>query len=110
MIVDTLEDTTQSAPVGETPWMQLPLRAFLTGPDLPVTVTLSDSGVDAVILGRAGTSLVGVTRDGCIVRGADTMLAVPVTDPTRKVELLRAALAADAAARRGLAVSTPREI
>ena len=110
MIVDTLEDTTQSAPAGETSWMQLPLRAFLTGPDLPVTVTLSDSGVDAVILGRAGTDLVEALRDGRIVRYPDTTLAVPVTDPARQVELLRAALAADVAARQTLADTVQQRI
>ena len=109
--MDTLEDTNGTATSGtaatdtvETaPWMQLPLRAFLTGPDLPVAVTLSASGVDAVLLGRVGTATVEVLREGSIVREADTMLAVPVTDPTRQVELLRAALVADVAARQGLA-------
>jgi hypothetical protein len=103
--VDTSEDTTQPAPAATTemPWMQLPLRAFLAGPDLPVTVTLSASGVDAVLLGRAGSATVEVLREGRIVGEADTMLAVPVTDPTRQVELLRAALTADVAARQALA-------
>ncbi len=109
--MDTLEDTngtatndTAAADTVETaPWMQLPLRAFLTGPDLPVAVTLSASGVDSVLLGRVGTATVEVLREGSIVREADTTLAVPVTDPTRQVELLRAALVADVAARQGLA-------
>jgi hypothetical protein len=108
--VDTPEDTTTNNPTqpasyaAETPWMQLPLRAFLTGdPGLPLAVTLSTSGVDAVLLGRVGTATVEVLREGSIVREADTMLAVPVTDPTRQVELLRAALAADVTTRQGLA-------
>ena len=104
--MDTLEDTTGTADAtAETaPWMQLPLRAFLTGePSLPVAVTLAVSGVDAVLLGRVGNATVEVLREGRIVREADTMLAVPVTDPARQVELLRAALVADVAARRGLA-------
>ena len=107
--MDTLEDTTNNptapaADAAETPWMQLPLRAFLTGePGLPVAVTLAVSGVDAVLLGRVGTATVEVLREGRIAREADTMLAVPVTDPARQVELLRAALVADVAARQGLA-------
>lgn|GEM_PF-4201614 len=110
--MDILEDTTgttingtaATAATAETaPWMQLPLRAFLTGePGLPIAVTLAVSGVDAVLLGRTGTATVEVLRDGRIVREADTMLAVPVTDPTRQVELLTAALVADIAARQGL--------
>jgi hypothetical protein len=109
--VDTLEDTTANPTTDSAAadaaqaaqWMQLPLRAFLLGPDLPLAVTLSNSGVDAVLLGRADTASVEVLRDGRIVREADTMLAVPVTDPTRQAELLRAALAAEVAARRALA-------
>jgi len=109
--VDTPEDTTITNPVdGSTaadtaePWMQLPLRAFLTGePGLPVAVTLSTSGLDAVLLGRVGTATVELLREGRIVREADTMLAAPVTDPARQVELLRAALVADVAARQALA-------
>jgi hypothetical protein len=109
--VDTLEDTTANPTTDPAAtdaaqaaqWMQLPLRAFLLGPDLPIAVTLSNSGVDAVLLGRADTASVEVLRDGRVVREADTMLAVPVTDPTRQAELLRAALAADVAARRALA-------
>src|SRR5207247_10128640 len=42
-------------------------------------------------------------RDGRIVREPDTMLAAPVTDPTRQAELLRAALAAEVATRWALA-------
>ena len=109
--MDTPEDTTITNPVdGSTtadtaePWMQLPLRAFLTGePGLPVAVTLSSSGLDAVLLGRVGTATVELLREGRIVREADTMLAAPVTDPARQVELLRAALVADVAARQALA-------
>jgi len=109
--VDTPEDTTITNPGdGSTaaataePWMQLPLRAFLTGePVLPVAVTLSTSGVDAVLLGRVGTATVELLREGRIVREADTMLAAPVTDPARQVELLRAALVADVTARKALA-------
>jgi hypothetical protein len=112
--VDTLEDTTNNPTnnrttdsatdaAQEAPWMQLPLRAFLLGPDLPLAVTLTSSGADAVLLGRADTASVEVLRDGRIVREADTMLAVPVTDPTRQAELLRAALAADVSARQALA-------
>jgi len=109
--VDTPEDTTITNPGdGSTgaataqPWMQLPLRAFLTGqPVLPVAVTLSASGVDAVLLGRVGSATVEVLREGRIVREADTMLAAPVTDPARQVELLRGALLADVAARQALA-------
>ncbi len=101
----TLEDTTDN-PTNDsaqaTQWMQLPLRAFLLGPDLPLAVTLTTSGAEAVLLGRADTASVEVLRDGRIVREADTMLAVPVTDPTRQAELLRAALAADAATRQAL--------
>jgi hypothetical protein len=108
--VDTLEGTTDNRAkdsatdaAQEAPWMQLPLRAFLLGPDLPLAVTLTSSGADAVLLGRADTASVEVLRDGRIVREADTVLAVPVTDPTRQAELLRAALAADVAARQALA-------
>jgi len=90
--------------------MQLPLRAFLTGPDLPVTVTLTNPGVDAVLLGPAGPASVDVARDARIVREADTMLAVPVTDPTRQVELLRAALSADVAARQTLAATAAQRL
>jgi len=90
--------------------MQLPLRAFLTGPDLPVTVTLTNTGVDAVLLGPAGPASVDVARDARIVREADTMLAVPVTDPTRQVELLRAALSADVAARQTLAATAAQRL
>jgi hypothetical protein len=115
--VDTLEDTTDTptrgsatADTAETAWMQLPLRAFLTGPDLPVTVTLTNTGVDAVLLGPAGPASVDVARDGRIVREADTMLAVPVTDPTRQVELLRAALSADVAARQTLAATAAQRL
>ena len=104
--MDTLEDTTTNPTPGrataEASWMQLPLRAFLAGPDLPVTVTLAGSGVDAVILGRADTGTVELVREGRIAREADTTLAVPVTDPARQAELLRAALAADIATRRAL--------
>src|SRR5439155_3578897 len=52
--VDTLEDTTANVtkdnsakdsaatdPTQATQWMQLPLRAFLLGPDLPLAVTLT---------------------------------------------------------------------
>jgi hypothetical protein len=109
--VDTPEGTTITNPVdGPTvadtaePWMQLPLRAFLTEePGLPVAVTLSTSGLDAVLLGRVGTATVELLREGRIVRETDTMLAAPVTDPARQVELLRAALVADVAARQALA-------
>ena len=106
--MDTLEDTTNdptqpAADAAETAWMQLPLRAFLTGPDLPVAVTLVTSGVDAVLLGRSGTATVEVLREGRILHEADSMLATPVTDPARQVELLRAALAANVAARQALA-------
>jgi hypothetical protein len=105
--VDTLEDTTDNPtitdPAQAAQWMQLPLRAFLLGPDLPLAVTLTTSGAEAVLLGRADTVSVEVLRDGRIVREADTMLAAPVTDPTRQAELLRAALAADVAARQTLA-------
>ncbi len=108
--MDTLEGTTDNSTkesatdaAREAQWMQLPLRAFLLGPDLPLAVTLTSSGADAVLLGRADTASVEVLRDGRIVREADTMLAVPVTDPTRQAELLRAALAADVAARQALA-------
>ena len=101
----TLEDTTDN-PTNDsaqaTQWMQLPLRAFLLGPDLPLAVTLTTSGAEAVLLGRADTASVEVLRDGRIVREADTMLAVPVTDPTRQAELLRAALVADVATRQAL--------
>jgi hypothetical protein len=113
--VDTLEDTTDNpttdnptkdsaatAPTQATQWTQLPLRAFLLGPDLPLAVTLTTSGVDAVLLRRADTASVELLRDGRIVREPDTMLAAPVTDPTRQAELLRAALAADAATRQAL--------
>src|SRR5213082_1171788 len=109
MIVDTLEDTTNTATqpaadAAQTSWMQLPLRAFLTGePGLPVAVTLSASGLDAVLVGRVGTAAVELLREGRIVREADTTLAAPVTDPTRQVELLRAALVADVTARKALA-------
>jgi hypothetical protein len=108
--VDTLEDTTDNPTKDSaadaaqaTQWMQLPLRAFLLGPDLPLAVTFATSGAEAVLLGRVDTASVEVLRDGRIVREADTMLAVPVTDPTRQAELLRAALAADVAVRRALA-------
>src|SRR5437763_1616200 len=75
------------------PWMPLPLRACLTWePGLPVAVTLSASGLDAVLVGRVGTAAVELLREGRLVREADTTLAAPVTDPTRQVELLRAAL------------------
>src|SRR5213083_1468438 len=109
MTVDTLEDTTGNRTKDSatdaaqaTQWMQLPLRAFLLGPDLPLAVTLTTSGAEAVLLGRADTTSVEVLRDGLIVREADTMLAVPVTDPTRQAELLRAALAADVTTRQAL--------
>ena len=105
----TLEDTTDNPTKDSAAdaaqaaqWMQLPLRAFLLGPDLPLAVTLTTSGAEAVLLGRADTASVEVLRDGRIVREADTMLAVPVTDPTRQAEMLRAALAADAATRQAL--------
>src|SRR5207249_1942739 len=108
--VDTLEDTTDNPTKDSaatdaaqaTPWMKLPLRAFLLGPDLPLAVTLTTSGVDAVLLRRVDTATVELLRDGRIVRELDTMLAVPVTDPTRQAELLRAALAAEVATRRAL--------
>src|SRR5207248_6015177 len=93
-----------------TAWMQLPLRAFLTGPDLPVAVTLVTSGVDAVLLGRSGTATVEVLREGRILREADSMLAVPVTDPARQVELLRAALVADVAARQASAETAQQRL
>ncbi len=105
----TLEDTTDNPTKDSAAdaaqaaqWMQLPLRAFLLGPDLPLAVTLTTSGAEAVLLGRADTASVEVLRDGRIVREADTMLAVPVTDPTRQAELLRAALAADVTTRQAL--------
>jgi hypothetical protein len=63
-----------------------------------------------VILGRAGTDLVEALRDGRIVRYPDTTLAVPVTDPARQVELLRAALAADVAARHSLADTVQQRV
>ena len=95
---DSASDTAQAAQ-----WMQLPLRAFLLGPDLPLAVTLTTSGVDAVLLRRVDSASVELLRDGRIVREPDTMLAAPVTDPTRQAELLRAALAAEAATRQALA-------
>lgn len=115
--MDTLEDTidipttdsstkdsaTNAAQAAQ--WMQLPLRAFLLGPDLPLAVTLTTSGVDAVLLRRIDSASVELLRDGRIVREADTMLAAPVTDPTRQAELLRAALAADVATRQALAAT-----
>ena len=107
--MDTLDTTTNpnanpAIGTAATPWMQLPLRAFLTAePDLPVAVTLSAAGVDAVLLGRVGIATVEVLRDGRLAREADSMLAEPVTDPARQVELLRAALVADVAARGSLA-------
>ena len=114
--MDTLEDTTANVttdsstkdsaatdPTQATQWMQLPLRAFLLGPDLPLAVTLTTSGVDAVLLRRVDSASVELLRDGRIVREPDTMLAAPVTDPTRQAELLRAALAAEAATRQVLA-------
>ena len=114
--MDTLEDTTANVttdsstkdsaatdPTQATQWMQLPLRAFLLGPDLPLAVTLTTSGVDTVLLRRIDTASVELLRDGRIVREPDTMLAAPVTDPTRQAELLRAALAAEAATRQALA-------
>jgi hypothetical protein len=113
--VDTLEDTTNNpidtltndspadAAEAAQQWMQLPLRAFLLGPDLPLAVTLTASGVDAVLLRRVDTASVELLRDGRIVREPDTMLAAPVTDPTRQAELLRAALAAEVVTRRALA-------
>ena len=97
---DSASDTAQAAQ-----WMQLPLRAFLLGPDLPLAVTLSTSGVDAVLLRRVDSASVELLRDGRIVREPDTMLAVPVTDPTRQAELLCAALAADVTARQALAAT-----
>jgi hypothetical protein len=114
--VDTIEitDDTTTNPTEETSpaagttqtaaetWMRLPLRAYLAGPDLPVTVTLADSGVDAVILSAAGTGLVVLIRDRQIVREADTALAVPIADPVRQAELLRSALAVDVGARQEL--------
>lgn len=114
--MDTLEDTTNNPTnnrtkdsatdaAQEAQWMQLPLRAFLLGPDLPLAVTLTSGGADAVLLGRADTASVEVLRDGRIVREADTVLAVPVTDPARQAELLGAALAADLAVRRALAAT-----
>jgi hypothetical protein len=108
--VDTPEDTTTTtepsagATAAAEPWMQLPLRAFLTGdPGLPIAVTLVTSGADAILLGRADASTVELLRDGRIVREPDSVLGVPVTDPGRQVELLRAALVADVATRKSLA-------
>jgi hypothetical protein len=107
---DTTDDTTKdAAAAGATDtaaaWMRLPLRAYLTGPDLPVTVTLADSGVDVVILRAAGTATVELVRNKQIVREADTALAAPINDPARQVELLRAALAADVVARQEAALT-----
>ncbi len=113
--MDTLEDTTDNVTTDSSTkesasdtaqaaqWMQLPLRAFLLGPDLPLAVTLTTSGVDAVLLRRVDSASVELLRDGRIVREPDTMLAAPVTDPTRQAELLRAALAVEAATRQVLA-------
>jgi hypothetical protein len=114
--VDTIEITTSpadgTAAAGTTDttatWMQLPLRAYLTGPDLPVTVTLADSGVDAVILRAAGTASVELVRDRQIVQEAETILAAPVADPARQVELLRRALAVDVGARQEAALAAER--
>ena len=80
-----------------------PLADFLREGHAPnPTVMLRQTGQNLVILGRHDDTRISVSRDGLILTCPADAPAVPITDPTRQVDLLRRAVLVTAAERQRL--------